>query len=303
MRYCALSVDLDEIRHYYGIHGLGSPPRASEHAVYDRALQRYWDFSSSERVPLTLFAVGADLERPENRARLRTSVERGHEIGNHTQDHLYDLSRRPSSEIREQIDRASALIAEATGEPVRGFRAPGYVMSQRVYEVLGERGLYSSSVFPCPYYYAAKLAALTRVWLTGKRSASVLDAPFMLAAPTTPYRVGKPYWRPGNGVVELPIQVTPRARLPVFGTSLTLLGPKLGRRLVRQLLGVPFINLELHGVDLLDEHDDLQALGARQFDLRIAFERKRATLVAVVAELRAEGYEFVRLDTAADRFS
>src|SRR5688572_603803 len=136
MRCCALSVDLDEIRHYYGIHGLGEAPASSAHAVYERALDRYFEFAQTERVPLTLFAVGADLERPANAARLRDAVTRGHEIANHTYDHLYDLSRRSPEQIGEQIDRASTIITQATGQPVRGFRAPGYVMSDRVYEAL-----------------------------------------------------------------------------------------------------------------------------------------------------------------------
>jgi hypothetical protein len=111
--------------------------------------------------------------------------------------------------------------------------------------------------------------------------------------------VGEPYWQRGSGVLELPIQVTPTLRLPFFGTSLTLLGPELGRRLATGLCGLPFINLELHGVDLLYEHDHLGELAPHQFDLRISVERKWATLTAVVAELRAHGYSFVRLDEAA----
>jgi hypothetical protein len=300
MRVCAISVDLDEIHHYYAIHGLAPPPAAAAHLVYDTALARYRDFASVERLPLTFFAVGADLGRAESGAVLRQLGQLGHEIANHSFDHWYDLSRRPQEQIESQIAQANQAILACTGQRPSGFRAPGYVMSDDVYAAVAAAGLgYSSSVFPCPYYYLAKFAKLAELRLRGRDSESIQAGPAVLLAPRAPYRVGKPYWRAGSGVLELPIAVTPRLRLPVFGTSLMLSGPGWARRLVRGLIGQSFVNLELHGIDLLDQNDQLSELGQHQFDLRIPLERKWQTLVAVVAELRAAGYEFVRLDEAA----
>jgi hypothetical protein len=301
-RLCAISVDLDEIRHYYAIHGLRPAEPSSLHAVYDRALGRFRDLAADCGVPLTLFVVGSDLERVENRATLRAWAEAGHELGNHTLDHHYDLSRREPSEIREQIERANELILTFTGQRPVGFRAPGYVMSDAVYRALEAAGMaYSSSVFPCPLYYAAKLAVMLGLRLTGKRSSSIASGPGVLAAPRLPYRVGEPYHRVGSGLLELPIAVTPGLRLPFIGTNLTLLGPALALRLARSLVGQELINLELHGVDLLDAHDGLQELGAHQVDLRVPLERKWAVFTEVCALLRAEGYDFVRLGEAARR--
>src|SRR5687767_3850168 len=65
-RVCAISVDLDEIHHYYAIHGLAAPAAPAAHQVYDTALARYRDFASAERLPLTLFVVGSDVARSEN---------------------------------------------------------------------------------------------------------------------------------------------------------------------------------------------------------------------------------------------
>ena len=305
MRVCAISVDLDEMRHYYAIHGI-LPPRAEPqaiHAVYDLALLRFREFASSLKLPLTLFAVGADLERTENAALLASLAHDGHEIANHTYDHLYDLSRRSRNQIRDQVARASDAITEHTGQRPTGFRAPGYVMTDEVYAALADVGVeYSSSVFPCPYYYLAKLAKLGALKLKGRTSESILDVPRVMAAPTKPYHVGHPYWRRGAGVLELPIQVTPGLRLPFIGTSLALLGPERARWFTRMLSGRELVNLELHGIDLLDEKDHQSTLAPHQFDLRISVERKRATFVAVVEALRALGYSFVRLDEAARRF-
>jgi hypothetical protein len=104
-------------------------------------------------------------------------------------------------------------------------------------------------------------------------------------------------------MLELPIQVTPGLRLPFIGTLLTLLGPRGARLLTRRLVGQPFVNLELHGIDLLDRHDGLQALARHQPDLAVPVSRKWEVLVAVVDELRAAGYRFVRLDAAARELS
>src|SRR5688572_26807957 len=224
MRLCAISVDLDEMRHYYAIHGLSlsrAEPRAA-HSVYDVALPRFQELAKELDVPLTLFAVGSDLDRSDNAERLTALARAGHEIGNHSFDHLYDLSRRSRVQIKDQINRASDVLAEHTGQRPRGFRAPGYVMNDAMYAALAEAGLeYSSSIFPCPYYFLAKLAKLTALRWRGRESSSILDEPRVLVAPVKPYRVGQPYWARGSGVLELPIQVTPVLRLPFIGTSLT----------------------------------------------------------------------------------
>ena len=299
-RVCAISVDLDEIHHYYAIHGLAPPAPVAAHQVYDCALGRYGELAAAERIPLTLFAVGGDLRRAESGRALRALAEQGHEIANHSFDHWYDLSRRPRAEMHSQIARAADAIHEQTGVRPTGFRAPGYVMSEDLYGAAAELGVrYSSSLFPCPYYYAAKLAKLGALWLRGRSSESIASGAEMLLSPRAPYHIGHPYWRTGPGMLELPIQVTPWLRLPVFGTSLMLLGPDLARRLVRGLAGQPFVNLELHGIDLLDASDQLAQLAPHQFDLRIPVARKQQTLGAVIDELRQLGFGFERLDEVA----
>jgi peptidoglycan/xylan/chitin deacetylase (PgdA/CDA1 family) len=304
LRLCAISVDLDEIHHYYAIHGLGAPPATAAHAVYACALPRYEALAAAQRVPLTLFVVGADVARRENGVVLRRLAAQGHELGNHTFEHHYDLSRRPVAEIEAQIELANVAIAEHAGQRPTGFRAPGYVMSDNAYRAVAATCMaYSSSLFPCPYYYAAKLAVLTALRIGGKASSSIIDRPGVLSAPTRPYRVGEPYYRVGAGVLELPIQVTPRLRLPFFGTVLTGLGPALARRMARGLVGQELINLELHGVDLLDERDGLAGLRPHQVDLGLSLERKWAVLSDVIEVLRRAGYSFVRLDEAARRFA
>ena len=305
-KLCAISVDLDEIPNYYAIHGVrGESLGEGSTAVYDVAVPRLCRLAASLAVPLTLFAVGDDLERPESAGALRIALGEGHAVGNHSRSHLYDLTRRPRAAIAREIDEGAMSIERACGTRPIGFRAPGYTINDEVFAILGALGFaYDSSVFPCPSYMLAKDAAIAAYSLMRRPSRSVIDTPAVLIAPTRPYRVGKPYWRRGRGMLELPIQVTRRLRLPYIGTSLMMAGPSGARWLTRGVIGEPLINLELHGIDLLDEHDQgLAPLSRSQRDLRIPLARKADVLEAVVSMLRAKGYSFVTLDEAARSFS
>lgn len=299
-RLAALSVDLDEIHHYHAIHGLASASNANAAPVYDVAIPRFEALAAARSVPFTFFAVGSDATRPANAAALRRLTESGHEIGNHSWEHRYDLTQLSSDEMRRQVHEGAAAIEAATGVVPQGFRAPGYLMNDRLADVLASSPVsYDSSVFPCPAYYVAKAAVLAAQRLGRRSSKSVVDSPEVLFAPRTPYRMGRPYYRPGGGLLELPIQVTPRLRLPVIGTALTLAGPALAGWLSRQVARLEFVNLELHGLDLLEAQDGLEGLARQQFDLRVPLARKRAVLETVIDVLRARGFRFVRLAEAA----
>ena len=67
-------------------------------------------------------------------------------------------------------------------------------------------------------------------------------------------------------------------------------------------LGEPLVNLELHGIDVLDAADGLEALRPYQRDVRVPLERKLDALRAAIAELREAGYSFVTLREGASRF-
>jgi hypothetical protein len=103
-------------------------------------------------------------------------------------------------------------------------------------------------------------------------------------------------------VIELPIQVTRGLRLPFIGTTLTMLGADRARFLTRFVVGEPLVNLELHGIDVLDVTDGFEALRGVQPDAAIPHARKLDALTAVVGRLEAAGYAFVRLDEAARAF-
>ena len=103
-------------------------------------------------------------------------------------------------------------------------------------------------------------------------------------------------------MLELPIQVTPGARLPFIGTALVLAGPDGARLLTRTVLGENFVNLELHGIDFLGADDGLGELASHQPDAKLPLSRKLAALTATVELLREKGARFVTLAEAAEAF-
>lgn len=311
MKLAALSVDLDEIGCYAAIWGLDAPSGAGAHAIYDKAVPRLRALFAREGVPATFFAIGSDLEREESRARLRELAADGHEIANHSWHHHYDLSRRPKDEVRSEIEGGARAIEGAIGARPIGFRAPGYVITDAMLEVLEELGYaYDSSVFPCPSYYAAKTLAISairaraRIAGGGRESRSIVDDPRVLLAPADPYRRGAPYWTRGEGILELPIGVSRdgTGRMPYIGTYVVLSGAAGARVLTEMTAGRPFVNLELHGIDLADAaEDELDWLAPYQADLRRTARAKEAALVSAIATLRRHGYELVTIAEAARR--
>lgn len=307
LRLCAVSVDLDEVHCYTAIHGLPELADAPAHAVYRRALPRLLELFETLSIPATLFASGRDLDDADAARCLRAAADSGYEIGNHTLDHQYDFTRRSREEIREQVAQGIQRIERVIGRAPVGFRAPGYTITDTVFDVLGELGVqYDSSVFACPFYYAAKAAAIAQYRARGRPTHSIVDDPRVLTAPADPYRVGRPYLHRGSGMLELPIGVTRdlTGRLPYIGTFVVAGGTFGARTLTRLIAGRSLVNLVLHGIDAADAREDgLEALVLpQQPDMRLPAREKLASLRAALTTLRERGYEFVTLHAAAQVF-
>ncbi len=269
--------------------------------MYDLGLARIAEFAAQQRIPVTFFAVGADLVRQGAARRLRQAVAEGHIVENHSYSHRYDLTKLPPQHISEEVQRAQQIIEQVVGRRPVGFRAPGYAINDHVLDALVAAGLsYDSSVFPCLPYYGAKAMVMATMWLRGARTIAVLDSPRVLTAPRRPYRPGRPWHRPGQReLVELPVQVTGWLRWPVIGTSLVVAGRLGARWLANRCSGEPLVNLELHGIDFLDESDGLSDLRVVQPDVRVAARQKMTVFATFIERLRQKGYRFVSLEAAA----
>ena len=91
----------------------------------------------------TFFVTGNWAQR--NRDCAIAITRHGHEVGNHTWNHL-DLTRQPDDIVREEISRAEILLTELSGQSPRPrLRAPFGVRDERVLRIaatLGYRSIY-----------------------------------------------------------------------------------------------------------------------------------------------------------------
>ena len=89
------------------------------HPVYTLQLL---DILRRTHTPATFFVVGKQVEK--NPALVQLEVAEGHEVGNHTYDHV-NLTLIPPELIAYELDQCDAAIKKATGSSARFFRPPG----------------------------------------------------------------------------------------------------------------------------------------------------------------------------------
>lgn len=305
-RTCSVSIDVDPIRCYYEIHGLPPPPPSLRQLVMRRAVPRFLELLGARGIAATFFVVGEDLESDEGEEAGRAIGAAGHEVGNHSHRHPYQLLRLAPAELRAEVEEAHARIAAVCGRAPVGFRSPGYGLSASLLAVLEGLGYrYDSSMFPSAPYYAAKLGVMAALAVTGEPSRAAVGDPRGLLCPALPYRPrsGAPWRRGQSSVLELPVATTPRLRLPAIGTLLVAAPDAVRARVLEQMRGRPFFNLELHGIDLVDAEADgiPDELVARQPDLRRPLAHKVRVLAATLERLAGE-YRFETLRDASARF-
>jgi polysaccharide deacetylase family protein (PEP-CTERM system associated) len=82
---------------------------------------------------------------------IREIHARGHEIASHSYEHRMIFSMSPE-EFREDVRKTKAILEDASGREVVGFRAPSYSITEKTLwalEILAEEGYeYDSSIFP-----------------------------------------------------------------------------------------------------------------------------------------------------------
>ncbi|MDS0282060.1 polysaccharide deacetylase family protein [Haloarcula onubensis] len=169
----------------------------------------------------TCFVVSSLLDRyPDH---VEALADAGFEIASHTHSHelLSELSAdRRREELRDSRERLESL----TGEPVTGFRAPAFDITDDHFDLLAETG----------YGYDSSVVASRAIpgWYGGEYD---LEAP----APATAVDPDAP-----ADVAELPASVMPGLRLPLTGTWLRFFGPRytaLGMRLLARRGIVPVL--------------------------------------------------------------
>lgn len=146
----AMTVDVED---YYQVSAFeGAVARrdwSTMESRVERNTERLLEMFATRGVRATFFVLGWVAER--HPALVRRLAEAGHEIGSHGYDHtrVVNLDR---AGFRADVTRTKALLEDASGVAVRGYRAPSFsIGSDNLWalEVLHEAGHeYSSSIYP-----------------------------------------------------------------------------------------------------------------------------------------------------------
>jgi hypothetical protein len=211
-RRASLSLDLDNLWSYLKVHG--DPSWDSLPSYLDLVVPRVLALLDAFSLRITVFVVGQDAALERNRDALRSIAEAGHEIGNHSFHHEPWLHLYSANEVAAEVERAEAAIENATAVRPRGFRGPGYSLSDTVLETLQRRGYdYDCSTFPTFVGPMARAYYFLRSRLDdeekSKRDALFGDLRDGLR-PLKPYR-----WNLAQGpLLEIPVTTLPVARMP-----------------------------------------------------------------------------------------
>jgi peptidoglycan-N-acetylglucosamine deacetylase len=302
-RLASLSLDLDNQWSYMRTHG--DPGWESFPSYLDLVVPRVLGFLARHGLTITFFVVGQDAALPANRAALAAIAAAGHEIGNHSFNHLPWLHLFDEAEVEAEVARTEEAIEGATGQRPRGFRGPGFSLSPATLRVLARRGYrYDATTLPTFIGPLARAYYLLGSRLTGgerQKRRRLFGTWKEGLRPLTPY-----WWRVGEGrLLEIPVTTLPVLRTPIHVSYLLYLGafsPGMARGYLRAALALcrragigP--SLLLHPLDFLSA-DEVPELGFFPAMRRPA-EHKLREIAEHLAAFR-ERFEVVSVGKHAD---
>lgn len=136
------SIDLEDVR-----LGLTDGGKYEERVVINTT--KYLNWLDKNEVKCTFFVVGnIAINYPEL---IKEIIQRGHEIGCHTNSHI-PLDKQTPTSFKQDMEQNIEALKACGAKNIQGFRAPIFSLTEKTawaYDVLKELGFtYSSSVLP-----------------------------------------------------------------------------------------------------------------------------------------------------------
>ncbi|MFN7948606.1 MAG: polysaccharide deacetylase family protein [Blastocatellia bacterium] len=289
----SLSLDLDNQWSYLKTHG--DAGWESFPSYLPVVVPRVLEFLRARGLTITFFIVGQDAALEKNAGPLRALAEAGHEIGNHSFHHEPWLHLYSEAQIENEIAQAEAAIESATGQRPRGFRGPGFSLSETVLRVLERRGyVYDASTFPT---FLGPLARAYYLMTARLSKAEKEQRKALFGAFSDGLRQLSPYrWNlgDGRGLIEIPVTTLPLLKVPIHASYVIWLSSysahlarwyfKTAVRLCR-MTGTQ-LSLLLHPLDFLGAEDARELAFFPGMNLRA--QRKLEILSEIIELMTAE---------------
>jgi polysaccharide deacetylase family protein (PEP-CTERM system associated) len=145
-----MSVDVEEWYHPEALRGYVDPAAMSARSTrVEGQMAPLLDLFDEAGVRATFFVLGQVAQA--HPGLLRRLVERGHEVASHGQGHQMITDQNPD-EFRRDLLEARRILEDATGQPVRGYRAPTFSVVDKTrwaLDIIAETGhCYDASIYP-----------------------------------------------------------------------------------------------------------------------------------------------------------
>lgn len=308
MKYAALNINFDSIGEMYGF------PDGFRDPSFFEIADRFMDLSKKYGFKYSIYIIGKDLEKQENRDAVRSWFDLGHEIGNHSWSHRIDLGALPKKEIQDEVGRAHELISSAIGDKVNGFIAPAWSTSSDLLQTLIDFEYnYDTSSFPSWLMFPA-LTKLSMNFKGDSRQKHIWkrkDLGYCLRGGRLPYQscgdlfgktttsidfreASKP-----KDIVVLPIP-TNKMRMACWHTTGFVFGWDFHKRLLRSCLkSNDFFYYLMHPADLMGSQDLDSSRNAHFERMGVSLEEKFKRLEECIQIILESGRQIVTVNQLA----
>lgn len=247
MRIGTIQVDLDGAWTISTRFGIQSSVEIDP--IFESGLSNCLELLRRRGIRATFFVVGRDLRVSWKRKLIAKAFDEGHEIANHSMNHLGNLVSIDSAAKLREITKAEQGIRAITGAMPLGFKSPSYQIDNTILRYIIKRGYaYDSSRMPS---YVLPLIRVVEITLARKRTppyGSIADA----LKPCQPYVISLSGASTSQfGLYEIPTSVVPHLRLPFYGSFVSNLGKSYFDACFKIFCATsPFFNFLLHLKDL-----------------------------------------------------
>jgi hypothetical protein len=219
----SISLDLDDKWSYMKVHGDDGWEKFPSYL--DIVLPITLDILDKLDIKITFFIVGQDAALEKNHKILRSIVERGHEVANHSFHHESWLKTYSKEKITREIAIAEEAILKATGKRTNMFRGPGFSWSNDLLEVLEERNyIFDASILPT---YISPLMRRYYFWKSKLSKEEKKNRKELFGSFKEGFYPLKPFkWELGTRkkLLEIPVSTMPVFKVPFHQSYLIYIG-------------------------------------------------------------------------------
>lgn len=242
MKLGTVSVDLDNLWCYQ--RSFGFEQWRSYPSFLETAIPRILKFLTVRGLTATFFVVGKDATNPNLQVLLKSIVDSGHEVANHSFYHDENFHQSSEQHILAELTQAHQAIKNATGYHSVGFRGPAYGLSDALIASLITLDYqYDASTFP------NSIGALARWYQQSKNNkiggqAKLSAAKFGKLSGAWASQTPKWITHNNRNLLEIPVTTSAFARIPCHGTYLHFLADR------SPLFALVFFKIALFGYSL-----------------------------------------------------